>query len=322
MIDISTLPNVDPATAELAYGEMVDVTTPGDGTGTPVRLDWQSDMIYFLYAILEEAGITANGVAEGVLTSQGKDAVLRIARKQVGAQSYSNLLVKRNVGTPNSKVDVTFDKMWIEGIEKLSGSYTIDITASGALGLDTGAEANDAWYYIWMIAKTDGTVSALLSASATSPTLPAGYAYKRLVSAVRNKSGNFVDFYQYQNNYVYPELGGKSIITVAATDGGTARDISTYVPALKVKAKLNLTSITAPLASVTDSKYYVQGHANGVYAETVSVIAYNNGLAATFAASGSGMVITDNQNIKTTITVVSANTVSLTVYLTSFELDI
>lgn len=221
MIDISGLPNVDPATANLINGVLVDVTTPGDGTGTPVRKDWQSDLYYALIAIMNDAGIAADNSAEGATGSQFKDAILRIARKQVGAQSYSNLLIKRNAGTPNSKVDVTFDKMWIEGIEKLSGSYTIDITASGALGLDTGAESADAWYYIWMIAKTDGTVSALFSASATSPTLPAGYTLKRIIGAVRNTSSNFVDFYQKNTSYSTTNktlISGGSSLVIAAVD--------------------------------------------------------------------------------------------------------
>ena len=63
--------------------------------------------------------------------------------------------------------------------------------------LDTGSEADDTWYYIWVCSGSSGT-KALFSASSSSPTLPSGYdTYKRrLRVAVRNdSSGDFLDFY-------------------------------------------------------------------------------------------------------------------------------
>lgn len=42
---------------------------------------------------------------------------------------------------------------------------TADITASGANGLDTGAEANSTWYEVYLIAKDDGTKALLLHRS-------------------------------------------------------------------------------------------------------------------------------------------------------------
>ena len=77
-----------------------------------------------------------------------------------------------------------------------SGAITVDITASGANGLDTGSEASNTWYYVWFIEKSsDGTQGGLLSTSATAPTMPSGYDIKRLVGAVRNNaSSNFLKF--------------------------------------------------------------------------------------------------------------------------------
>ena len=72
----------------------------------------------------------------------------------------------------------------------LSGSST------GALALDTGTEANSTWYYVWLCEGTSG-VTAVFSASSTSPTLPTGYtSFKRLLPfAVRNDaSGNLIPF--------------------------------------------------------------------------------------------------------------------------------
>jgi len=115
-------------------------------------------------------------------------------------KSYDNLLVKRNAGAAASKVDISWTEMYLGWMKTGAKSFTLDITQSGPLGLDTSTENADLWYYIWAVGKADGTVSAILSASSTAPTMPAGYTLKRLVSAVRNTGGDFVDFIQKNEN--------------------------------------------------------------------------------------------------------------------------
>jgi hypothetical protein len=62
---------------------------------------------------------------------------------------------------------------------------TADITASGANGLDTGAEASNTWYYGYVIYNpTTGTKAALLSTSSSAPTMPSGYTKKRRIGSV------------------------------------------------------------------------------------------------------------------------------------------
>ncbi len=63
-------------------------------------------------------------------------------------------------------------------------------TAAG--GLDTGSVANSTFYYIFLIRKdSDGSIDALFSTSATSPTLPAGYTYfRRIGSLLTDGSAN------------------------------------------------------------------------------------------------------------------------------------
>ena len=76
---------------------------------------------------------------------------------------------------------------------------TADITASGAGGLDTGVEAADTWYAVYVIADTSGAqpVDALLSVSFITPTLPAGYDIFFRLGAVRNDSASdFLEFLQ------------------------------------------------------------------------------------------------------------------------------
>ena len=95
----------------------------------------------------------------------------------------------------------------LESKRIVSVNETTDITISGAGGLDTGAEASDTWYAIWIIRKSsDGAVAGLLSLSFSSPTLPAGFDQKALVSVVRNNGGsNFLEFTQLGNSWFYTD---------------------------------------------------------------------------------------------------------------------
>jgi hypothetical protein len=114
----------------------------------------------------------------------------------------------------------------------LASDRTLDITAGGVNGLDTGSEAANTWYYIYLIYNpaTD-TTNGLLSVSATSPTLPSGYTKKRLIGAVRNDgSSNFIYFKQV-NTLVYIAATFTWRLLSGGTAGSlTAVDMSSYVP--------------------------------------------------------------------------------------------
>jgi hypothetical protein len=66
-----------------------------------------------------------------------------------------------------------------------SVSSSASTASTGAGGLDTGTIAISTWYSVWVIAKTDGTTSILLSVSSTSPTMPSGYTFKARIGWVR-----------------------------------------------------------------------------------------------------------------------------------------
>lgn len=75
-------------------------------------------------------------------------------------------------------------------------ALVLNILSAAALGLDTGAWATNTWYYVYLIMKADGTVSAVFSATNENTTgaitLPATYIYKRqLPYAVRTRSRTF-----------------------------------------------------------------------------------------------------------------------------------
>lgn len=66
---------------------------------------------------------------------------------------------------------------------------------TNAGGLDTGNVGNTTEYFVWLIRKdSDGTIDALISASSTAPTMPAGYTYKKLLRGIRTDgSANIVN---------------------------------------------------------------------------------------------------------------------------------
>jgi hypothetical protein len=83
---------------------------------------------------------------------------------------------------------------------------SINLSSSGANGLDTGSRSIGNIYYIWII-YNGSTVSGLFSLSATSPTMPSGYTYKALVGSVFYHYGAAIStFSQIDNKVAHEEL--------------------------------------------------------------------------------------------------------------------
>ena len=64
--------------AAYPLGSARNVTTPGDGTGTPLVADLLNDIFGFQQSLLSAAGLTANGNPDSVNNSQYKDAILAL----------------------------------------------------------------------------------------------------------------------------------------------------------------------------------------------------------------------------------------------------
>ncbi|TAJ89740.1 hypothetical protein [Reyranella sp.] len=85
----------------------------------------------------------------------------------------------------------------------LGSALTKQINAGWAAGnvqggLDTGNSV-DGDYYIWLIHRADtGVTDVLFSASATAPTMPANYTYKRLIGWLKRSGGVNVAFKTYE----------------------------------------------------------------------------------------------------------------------------
>lgn len=211
---------------EPGVGYTVSGTTLTTTAGVPVGVH-----VFVLHIGFRTATIAPSDGSVGQLAfSAGAPFVRDTAR---------NLAVRTHVTTPLSQLTVTADEVVLKtsgGLPYLASSVNVSpaITASGANGLDTGAEGASTWYYVWVIAKQDGTIAGLLSTSATNPTMPTGYLYKVLVSAVYNSSGsNFVAYRQFGNKVWYEARqlalnNGNSTTEVAVS-------VSTLIPPIAVE---------------------------------------------------------------------------------------
>ena len=142
---------------------------------------------------------------------------------------HEALIVKRASVT---SVDIDADAVLLKDT---SGNFyraesvnlTAAITSSGANGLDTGSEATSTWYHLWVI--FDGTtVASLISASASSPTMPSGYTFKGYVGAVYNDSGD--DFVWFHQRGSWVNFTRTTALSSGSATTWTSFDLSTACP--------------------------------------------------------------------------------------------
>jgi len=207
--------------------------------------------------VVNDSGVLDSGLSAVFygLLSKTNDSLPRnsVAYSNMAIATGRNIAARTNSSTPNSKIDITSDELILKDATNVafiarSVSVTIDITASGANGLDTGAEASGTWYYGWIIAKPDGTTAGLISASATAPTMPSGYTYKALATAVRNDgSSNFLKYRQLGNTAYFE---AQQIVLTAGTSGGEASvSLAAAVPPIALSIRIFVENAGTPGAA-------------------------------------------------------------------------
>lgn len=145
--------------------------------------------------------------------------------------------VKRNASTPASQIDITGDEFLLRDSNGRlyvtpSIAVTINASGSGANGSDAVISQATNSYHIYLI-YNGTTVSGLLSASATSPTMPSGYTYKALVGKVYNEatgSWNFTGLVEYGQQALftsteYSLASSNTVLTVPHLLGSTPSQV-------------------------------------------------------------------------------------------------
>lgn len=105
-----------------------------------------------------------------------------------------------------------------------STNIVLDMTVSGAGGLDAGSAISDMRYFVFVIADSTGTNDLdLLASLSLAPTLPAGYDKFRCIGSVKTKraSTDLVEFYYRgytdQRTFVFLSAPNESAILSAGT---------------------------------------------------------------------------------------------------------
>jgi hypothetical protein len=127
---------------------------------------------------------------------------------------------------------------------RYTGTVSAVITAAGAGGLDAGAEAANTWYAVHLIGDSTGVNSpaALLSTSATAPTLPAGYNKFRRIGWVRNNAAS--DFRKFNQDW-----GGQTRIYINDVVRSEVNAFSGAVAVAATFQALSLTGFVPPTSS-------------------------------------------------------------------------
>ncbi len=146
------------------------------------------------------------------------------------------------------QVHVTADEIMLQdaGGASLRGApvdVTIDENASGVNGLDTGTKSPSTWYHIWIISKPVGGAQGLLSLSASSPTLPGGYAYKAYVGAVYNNDSDYLRLYIQNGTLAWADKTAPLGMTAFPTTP-TSVDLSASIPSTAASVIIELSGLT------------------------------------------------------------------------------
>lgn len=102
--------------------------------------------------------------------------------------SASGLAISNNVGTPNTKIDVSANEIVIGNstggaIRAAAPAFTIDLNVVGLNGLDAGIILPNNWVNIFAI--SDGLQVGGLASYSLAPTMPAGFSFVKRLGAMR-----------------------------------------------------------------------------------------------------------------------------------------
>lgn len=183
------------------------------------------------------------------------------------------LVVTNNAAVPSTKIDITANQALLVTtggtplllISGTAPSVTIDLTTTGANGMDTGARPTSGWVYCYLI--STGSVTAGLatatSPTAGGPTMPGGYSYSVYVGAMYcDASQNLLRSSQNGRTAQYKVTTSTNTAVVPPIANGTAGTWSTTSPvlaAVTVTGNSGVVPLTAGEIHVTATNFWKAG---------------------------------------------------------------
>lgn len=200
--------------------------------------------------------ILASALAIYSTTAQMASAIAAAIAATPLPASFSGLLVNNDAGAPDTKIDVVAGSLVLsDGTHYLAAqnvSFAIDCTTVGANGLDSGALAANIWYSLFAISNGLAT-AGLASTSSTTPVMPGGYTYKRLVGmALTDGLGRFLVFVQQGTRWNYDSAQQISSWSSALT--WAQQPCSDFIPPISTRALFQVLANYASSSSTISLK--------------------------------------------------------------------
>ena len=217
---------------------------PQTGLGAADTLTTRGDLL-----TRDASGYTrlAIGTSGYVLTSNGTDAAWAASITPRG--SLQGLTYQNNVSDATNDLDIAVGSamdstnaiMMVLGSALTKRSDAVWVVGTNQGALDTGS-VSDTDYYIWLINRSDTNVTDILfSLSATSPTMPTNYNYKRIIGWFRRASSTIVPFHVYETDGSGIEFAWDTLATDVSGTTSTSRALVSLsrVPAgLSIQANI------------------------------------------------------------------------------------